>query len=199
MKTYITKYGFFEKELNSNVLVLFIELKMANTFISDDGQNCTDSLNIDLAKYFNTTQIIADKNFIGDSVASIDTSFNIQNLLHYMNQPLPQQKIAFPQTEGYEFVAAENILYCNAEGAYTNIHLTCNKKFLISRSLGNVEEMLPVNAFQRIHHSTIVNLQHVTNFIRSDGGYVIVNNGVKLMVSKARKDKLLERLGLKKD
>ena len=55
--------------------------------------------------------------------------------------------------------------------------------------------MLPADIFQRIHHSTIVNIQHITNLIRADGGYLILDNGEKLMVSKAKKDMLLQRLG----
>ena len=132
-----------------------------------------------------------------DSVTCFKT-INIQNLLHNIRQPSQQQKIAFPQREGYEFIPAENILYCHAEGAYTDIHLIHNKKFLISKNLGDIEEMLPADIFQRIHHSTIVNIQHITNLIRTDGGYVMLDNGEKLMVSKAKKDMLLQRLGLKK-
>jgi two-component system LytT family response regulator len=124
---------------------------------------------------------------------------NIQNLLHNIRQPSEHQKIAFPQRDGYEFIPAQNILYCSAEGAYTNIHLTGNKKFLVSKTLGDIEEMLSVDIFQRIHHSTIVNMQHITNLIRSDGGYVMLNNGEKLMISKAKKDMLLQKLGLKKE
>jgi two-component system LytT family response regulator len=134
-----------------------------------------------------------------EKILSSEGVGNIQNLLHNMRQPAQQQKIAFPKREGYEFISAENVLYCNAEGAYTNIHLTGNKKFLISKNLGDIEEMLPVDIFQRIHHSTIINLQHITNFIRSDGGYVLIDNGEKLMVSKAKKDMLMQRLGLRKE
>ena len=134
-----------------------------------------------------------------EKILASEGTVNIQNLLHNIRQPTHQQKIAFPQREGYEFIPAENILYCHAEGAYTDIHLTGNKKFLVSKTLGDIEEMLPADGFQRIHHSTIVNLQHITNLIRSDGGYVMLNNGEKLMISKAKKDALLERLGLKKD
>lgn len=132
-----------------------------------------------------------------EKILASEGTVNIQNLLHNIRQPAPQQKIAFPQREGYEFIAAENILYCHAEGAYTQIHLTGNKKFLISKNLGDIEEALPADIFQRIHHSTIINLQHITNFIRSDGGYVLIDNGEKLMVSKAKKDALLQKLGLK--
>ncbi|MEP6845590.1 MAG: LytTR family DNA-binding domain-containing protein [Panacibacter sp.] len=124
---------------------------------------------------------------------------NIQNLLHNIKQPAQQQKIALPNREGYEFTQVNSILYCTAEGAYTKVHLTEKRPLLISRTLGDIEEILPPEIFIRIHHSTIVNLNAVTHYLRTDGGYVVMNTNEKLMVSKARKDALLQRLGLKKD
>jgi two-component system LytT family response regulator len=104
-----------------------------------------------------------------------------------------------PNRDGYQFVEVQHILYCKAEGAYTKIIMSNKHSLLISRTLGDIEEMLPVDIFIRIHHSTVVNLNAITNYSRTDGGYVVMNTGEKLVVSKARKDKLLERLGLKKD
>ncbi len=123
---------------------------------------------------------------------------NIQNLLHNIRQPAQQQKIALPNRDGYEFAQVNTILYCNAEGAYTKIVLTDQRPLLISKTLGDIEEMLPAEIFIRIHHSTIVNLNAVTHYSRADGGYVVMNTNEKLMVSKARKEALLEKLGLKK-
>ena len=57
--------------------------------------------------------------------------------------------------------------------------------------------MLPPAHFQRIHHSTLINLAHVTHFFKTDGGYVVLDSGEKLIVSKSKKEDLLERLGLK--
>lgn len=68
---------------------------------------------------------------------------------------------------------------------------------MISRTLGDIEEMLPSETFQRIHHSTVVNLDQIAQFTRADGGYVILKSGEKLSVSKAKKDALMQRLGLK--
>jgi two-component system, LytTR family, response regulator len=132
-----------------------------------------------------------------EKILSSEGVINIQNLLHNIRQPAQQQKIAFPKREGYEFIAVENILYFHAEGAYTNVFLNNGKKFLVSKTLGDIEEMLPPEIFTRIHHSTIVNINAVTHYIRTDGGYVVISTNEKLMVSKARKEVLLERLGLK--
>jgi len=79
-------------------------------------------------------------------------------------------------------------------------HKSKNDKhsLLISKTLGDIEEILPAEIFVRIHHSTIVNINAVTHYSRTDGGYVVMNTNEKLMVSKARKEVLLQRLGLMK-
>ena len=122
---------------------------------------------------------------------------HISNLLHNMRQPSAEQKIALPQREGYEFVDVSSIIYLTAEGAYTKVLLQDKKPMLISRTLGDVEELLPSELFQRIHHSTLVNDSYISQFLRSDGGYVVLKNGEKLSVSKAKKEMLMARLGLK--
>ena len=117
---------------------------------------------------------------------------HITNLLRNIRQTSIDQKIALPQREGYEFVEVSSILYCTAEGAYTKIFLEGKKTMLVSRTLGDVEELLPPELFQRIHHST-----YIAQFLRTDGGFVVLKNGEKLSVSKAKKEMLMARLGLK--
>ena len=122
---------------------------------------------------------------------------HISNLLRNMKQPSADQKIALPQREGYEFADVSSIIYLTAEGAYTKVYIKDKKPMLISRTLGDVEELLPAELFQRIHHSTVVNVHYITQFLRTDGGYVVLNSGEKLSVSKGKKDQLMARLGLK--
>lgn len=122
---------------------------------------------------------------------------HISNLLRNMRQSNTEQKIALPHREGYEFVDMSSIIYCNAEGAYTTIYIEGRKPMLISRTLGDVEELLSPEMFQRIHHSTLVNLTCIAQFLRTDGGYVVLKTGERLSVSKAKKEMLMVRLGLK--
>jgi two-component system LytT family response regulator len=132
-----------------------------------------------------------------EKILAAEGAINIQNLLHNLRQPAQHQKIAFPGRDGYEFAQVNSILYCSAEGAYTRVIFNDKRNLLISKTLGDIEEMLPTEIFIRIHHSTIVNINAVTHYIRTDGGYVVLNTNEKLMVSKARKEMLLQRLGLK--
>ncbi len=124
---------------------------------------------------------------------------NIANLLQNIKKPELNQRIAVPGREGYEFIEVDKIIYAQAEGSYTHVFLNDKRKLIISKTLSDIEEMLPTENFQRIHHSTLVNLSHVTHLFKTDGGFVVLDNGEKLVVSKSKKDSLMERLGLKKD
>lgn len=124
---------------------------------------------------------------------------NVSNLLFNISKSAEEQRIALPQRDGYDFVEVSSIIYCQAEGAYTKIFFGENRNLLISRSLGEIEELLPSEIFQRIHHSTVVNVNHISQFLRTDGGYLVLKTGERISVSKTRKDLLMIRLGLKKD
>ena len=124
---------------------------------------------------------------------------NIANLLQNIKQPEGNQRIAFPGREGFEFIEAGKIVYALAEGSYTHVFLNDKRKLVISRTLSDIEEMLPPDLFHRIHHSTLVNLSHVTHLFKTDGGYIVLDSGEKLAVSKSKKESLMGRLGLKKD
>jgi len=122
---------------------------------------------------------------------------NIKNLLKNINQPSGQQKIALANSNGFEFVEVSHIIYCQAEGAYTKVFLENKRHIVVSKTLGDIEELLPSDLFQRIHHSSVVNLGFVTHFVRADGGYLKLKTGEELTVSKSKKEALMERLGLK--
>lgn len=122
---------------------------------------------------------------------------NIEVLLRNIKKPSSQQKIALPYRDGFEFVEVGHIIYCQAEGAYTKVFFDDKKFILVSKTLGDIEELLPQDIFQRIHHSNVVNIDFVTHFVRSDGGYVKLRTGEQLPVSKSKKESLMERLGLK--
>ena len=56
----------------------------------------------------------------------------------------------------------ENIVWLEADGNYTTIHLINNKRHVIRTTLTEMEEQLPSDNFIRIHKSYVVNKKHVT-------------------------------------
>ena len=104
-------------------------------------------------------------------------------------------KIAIPIADGLIFVNIDDIVYCEASSNYTQIFLNDGKKYVVSRTLKEYEELLAEHEFFRIHNSFVINLNSIKKYVRGDGGYVVMNNDVTLDVSKRRKEAFLERFG----
>lgn len=103
-------------------------------------------------------------------------------------------KIALASKESIEFVEAGEILYCEANSNYTNVYMTDGKRKVISRTLRDFEELLSAHGFFRPHLSYLVNLQRIREFVRGDGGFLVMENKVKIPVSKSKREALLQLL-----
>jgi two-component system LytT family response regulator len=106
------------------------------------------------------------------------------------NRQLPDT-IALPTTEGLTFASVNDIIYCTADGSYTRMFMVDKNEILLSKTLGDVEEMLGEYNFFRIHHSSLINLKQVKKYIRGEGGEVIMSNGKSLVVARTRKTDFL--------
>jgi two-component system LytT family response regulator len=57
-----------------------------------------------------------------------------------------------------------------------------------------MEELLDDHSFLRVHHSHIVNLNAITRYVKGEGGYLIMNDGSNVDVSRSRKELLIQKL-----
>ena len=137
-------------------------------------------------------ELISAVNRIDDKKKSGNTTKPDYNVLLENVKTGNPAKLAIPITEGIEFVEPKNILYINADRSYSEIYFTDRKKMLVSKSLMEIEELLSSPGFFRIHKSHLINLEHVKKFIRTDGGYVEMSNGDKIMISRRKKDEFIE-------
>lgn len=104
------------------------------------------------------------------------------------------KKIAFPTSEGIELVKLNQIVNCEADDNYTSIFLANEKRILVSKTIKEYDTMLSDFGFFRIHQSHLVNLDYISKFNKNDGGYVVLENGKKLPVSRRNKQEFLEKL-----
>lgn len=103
-------------------------------------------------------------------------------------------RIALASKESIEFVDPNDIIVCEANSNYTNVYLAEGRKRVISKTLKDFEDMLAPFDFFRPHNSHLVNLSRVKEFIRGDGGYLIMENKMQVPVSKNKKEELLNLL-----
>jgi two-component system LytT family response regulator len=102
-------------------------------------------------------------------------------------------RIAIPTTDGFELIAADEVIRCEANDNYTYLFLKNSIRIIASRTLKEMEEQLrDFPSFIRVHHSYIVNLNEVQKYVRGEGGYLVMTDGTTVNVSRSRKEALLK-------
>lgn len=97
-------------------------------------------------------------------------------------------RITLASSNGHVFTSTQDITRIETYGNYTFVHLVEGDRLLVSRNLKEFEEMLPEPDFFRVHQSHIVNLLYVKKVIKDDGDHVVMLDGIKIPVSRRRKE-----------
>ena len=102
--------------------------------------------------------------------------------------------LCVPTFKGFVVLKLNEIILCEAEKNYTIIHLNNKKTLIVSRPLLDYEKILDGTSFIRIHRTYMINLQHIMEYQRGEGGVVIMSNGAEIEVSRRKKDQFLTRI-----
>jgi len=133
----------------------------------------------------------------GDSIDKSTYQNQIDSLLENIKVKTQQfPNLALPTLSGLEMVKINDILYLESDGNYTRLFKENKEDILVSKTLKVLEEQLRNHNFVRIHHSHMVNINRITRYVQGDGGYVILENGQHLNVSRRKKNALMEKLTL---
>jgi len=90
------------------------------------------------------------------------------------------------QGDCFQHIHWQDILYVESMQNYLKLYFQ-QKTFVIHQTMASLEEMLPKEAFFRIHKSYLVNVSRIETI---SGGRLFIN-GTELPVSKYRKEELM--------
>lgn len=103
------------------------------------------------------------------------------------------RKIALPVSDGIKFVKLKEIILFSGEGMYTKIYSENEGELLISKPLKYFAELLnPISYFYKPHRSHLVNLRFIKKYVKSGGGYIILDNCMRVSVAREKKEEFLE-------
>jgi len=112
--------------------------------------------------------------------------------INKFNKPL-EMRLCLPTQRGFTIVKLEEVMYCEAKRSYTVFHFTNNKSLLISKPLFDYDRLLS-NIFLRVHKSFLINLLHVKEYVRGEGGVIVMSNGAEIEVSRRKKEQFLMKV-----
>lgn len=93
------------------------------------------------------------------------------------------------------FLPVKEVLYCESDNNYTQVVATQNRKFLLTRTLRDVQEVLEEQGFVRVHRQYLINIEHIKMLMKNEGTYLIMSNEANIPVARNQKDKLMQQFG----
>jgi two-component system LytT family response regulator len=215
--TYTSAFGAKEKieELKPDVIFLDIqmpgksglelldELEDENieiVFVTAHNEFMLQALQFSAADYLLKP---VDEDRLTEAVSRVEKKLNaktenlsIEALLHNLHKAgtPDEMKLCLPTLKGFIVLKLEDIIVCEAEKNYTVFYLVNRKPITASRTLLEYEELLKDTTFLRVHKSFLINMRHISEYHRGEGGVVIMTNGKEIEVSRRKKDLFLSKI-----
>jgi two-component system, LytTR family, response regulator len=103
-------------------------------------------------------------------------------------------KVPFTTDTGYRLVNYGTIVRCEADVNYCRVYLVNDTSFIVSKTLKHVEALLPSSSFVRCHKSHLVNIKYIKEYIRQDGGFLILTDNQRIPVSNRKRQEVTNQL-----
>lgn len=101
--------------------------------------------------------------------------------------------LVIPHLKGFDVLKISEIIMCMADGYCTNFQVEGNRKYTSSKNLKHFDEMLEEHNIIRVHHSYLVNLNHVVSYTRQ--GEVYLTEGHKAYIGDSYKNYFIRKFG----
>lgn len=143
-----------------------------------------------------------DPDILKEAVARVELRNRTRNQIDkrldifssYFNNPNAFSKMSIAAVDGIYFVNIKDIIRFEAEDNYTHIFLNSGERITASKTIKSYEELLMPFNFYRVHKRHVINLNFMRRFVKGEGSYVIMDDGIKIEVSRRRRPSFMEQL-----
>lgn len=118
---------------------------------------------------------------------SSGTRFSL--LKENMDRP---KKLALNTLEKIHITNIADILRCESNVNYTMFYFTDGSKLLVTKTLKEYDKLLAEYGFIRVHQSHLINSEFIKEFMKLDGGHIIMKDGTKVPVSSRKRASVVE-------
>lgn len=110
------------------------------------------------------------------------------------NHHKPQTRLALHTQDKIHIVGISDIIRCESNVNYTEFYFTGGKKLLVTKTLKDFEDLLSEQGFYRVHQSHLVNTKFIKEFVKTDGGYLLMQDGTSVPVSTRKRAQVMEMI-----
>jgi two-component system, LytTR family, response regulator len=110
------------------------------------------------------------------------------------NHSKPNEKLALHSQDKIHIVSICDILRCESSVNYTEFHFVNAKKLLVSKTLKEFEDLLSESGFYRVHQSHLINTKFIKEYVKIEGGHLIMTDGSMIPVSTRKRPEVMKML-----
>jgi len=118
-------------------------------------------------------------------------SLLMENAKH-INKPV--RKLALNTLDKLHIVNISDIVRCESDVNYTQFFFSNGNKLLVTKTLKDFEDLLSEHQFIRVHQSHLVNVNYIKEFVKGDGGYLVMTDKTSVPVSTRKRNVVVEML-----
>lgn len=110
------------------------------------------------------------------------------------NYQKPHEKLALHTQDKIHIVNISDIIRCESNVNYTEFFFAGGKKLLVTKTLKDFEDLLSDQGFYRVHQSHLINTKYIKEFVKTDGGYILMTDGCNVPVSTRKRPEVIKML-----
>ncbi|WP_341221788.1 LytTR family DNA-binding domain-containing protein [Polaribacter atrinae] len=139
----------------------------------------------ELISAVNKVEALSEKSFVKQKIITLEKSF----------QQFAINKIALELPKGIKFISHEKILFFEADGVYTKVHLVNGTTEIICKTLKHFTDQLSDKPmFYKPHRSYLINLKFMDELVKKDGLHVVMQNKRTIPIARDRKEAFLNMI-----
>lgn len=110
------------------------------------------------------------------------------------NHTKPSERLALHSQDKIHIVNISDIIRCESSVNYTEFYFSNRKKMVVSKTLKEFEDLLTDLNFYRVHQSHLVNTKYIHEFVKTEGGHLIMSDGSMVPVSTRKRPDVVKML-----
>lgn len=177
------EFPFIDKTISD--LYKFIKTKLPETtivFLSESKENAAFAIQSGVYHYL-LKPILKDKliKIIGQVLLIKQNSVQLK-IKHFIEKSTEEKRLMFYTSKGYVLIDPDEIIFCKADGIFSEMYLSNKRTEIIYLFLSKVEEMLNSNDFIRSSRKFLINKRYIRKIFKHNNSILLFHEGKEYIV-----------------
>jgi DNA-binding LytR/AlgR family response regulator len=177
------------KDSSVNELYKFFKTKLTETtivFVSESRDNAVQAIQNGIYHYL-LKPIAKDKiNKIIGQVRLIKQNSVQHKIKSFIEKSTEEKRMMFYTSKGYILIDPEEIIFCKADGIFSEMYLIHNRKEIIFLFLSRIEEMLGNVDFIRSGRKYLINKRYIRKIYKNNNSILLFHDGNEYLVKASK-------------